>query len=287
MADEVIVWIDPDGASTTLDVEWDVEGRGTPPIEFIEDEIPGQAGGRLREARHGIRELTLPIWLTEPSETALRTTLRDLEFAMDPTRGDGKIRVTGPGGDQRELVCRYAEGLELDERLGSTAGPLAQKAVLVLRAWDPYWQAIADTVEGPFTISTAATFFPFFPLRLSSSEVFADITVDNDGDVLTWPVWTITGPGSSIIVRNLTTGKFTSVTDPDVTLTAGEAVTIDTRPGRKAVTKQDGTSLFPNLTEDSSLWLLQRGPNSVRLEMGGATAASSVQLAHRPLYLGA
>ncbi|MCP3805370.1 phage tail family protein [Allokutzneria sp. A3M-2-11 16] len=278
---ESLVWIDPNGAMIPLDVEWAVSGRFAPPPVLVDEGVPEQPGARFREARHGVREFSLPLWITDSSPAALRARLRSMIAAMDPVRGQGTIRLTSPTGDQREIYCRVSAGLELDETLGRTSGPLVQRAVPMFRAVDPYWYDIADTTD-PFESGDTATFFPFFPLRLSSSSVFAEATITNSGDVETWPVWTITGPGSAITLRNLTTGEYMTLT---ITLAAGESLTIDTRPGAKTVTKSDGTNQFPALSSASSLWALARGANALRVEMSGTTAASRVVLSRRHRYL--
>jgi hypothetical protein len=281
MTGDVTEWIDADGGSTTLDVEWNVQGRGMPPMAFEEDRVPERPGSRLRAVRHGARDMTLNVWITAATSAALRTLLRSLIPKFDATRGDGRIRVTSELGDQREITCRYAGGLELAENLGSTSALQLQRAPIAFRAFAPYWTDVSDTTV-TYTTGTPATFFPFFPLRLSSSEVFAQGTVTNGGDVQTWPVWTITGPGSAIVLRNQTSGKLLSLT---ITLGSSETLVIDTREGVKTVTKNDGSNLFSALSATSSLWPLLRGVNAVQVEMSGGTAATQVGLAYRPRYL--
>lgn len=283
MAAEVFEWLDVDGASTTLTALWDADGRFMPPPRRVDEVVPLQAGGRLRDVRHDVRDVRLKLHLDAASDTALRTSLRALLAALDPVRGDGRLRVTAPGGDQRELYCRYVGGLEMAEQGGQTATATLQQAPLILRAVDPYWYDTA-TATATYTTGTPATFFPIFPIRLSSSEVFADATVTNDGDVEAWPTWTITGPGSGLVLRNLTTGKLLSLTQ---TLAAGDTVTIDTRPGVKTVVLDDGTNLFGNLSATSSLWALQAGDNSLRVELASATADSQVIVSYRRRYLSA
>lgn len=279
---ETVTWIDADGVSTDLEVEWNTSGRFAPPTLFDEEGVPEQDGARLRNVRHGVREFVLPLWITGATESALRTAMRDLVKAMNPKRGAGKIRVMSPVGDEREIICSYADGLDMRETLGETSGLLVQRAPVVFRAHSPYWQAVSD-ISDTYTSGDPAPFFSFFPLRLSSSTVFADASPDNTGDVDAWPVWTITGPGSAIVLRNLTTGYSLTL---NTTLGASETVTIDTRPGFKAVTRGDGTNLFTSLEQSTSyLWPLTEGANSVRIEMSSATAASSVTLAFRPRYL--
>lgn len=277
------MWIDADGGSTTLEVQWDVSGRFAPKPSFEEDGVPGQPGMRFRAVRHELREFVLLVDVVGSSESDLRTQVRDLVAKMDPTRGPGKVRITAPGGDQREISCFYAAGLDLDEKLGSSSGLYSESAPIVFRAHDPYWYAISDVVAD-FAIETAPVFFPIFPLRLTASEIAVDTTVTNSGDVETWPVWTITGPGSGIALHNLTTGK--AITMPGVTLTNGESIEIDTRPGAKTVLRNDGTNMWPYLSTTSSLWPLVRGSNAVRLEMTGAVVGvSKLRISHRPRYL--
>jgi Phage tail protein len=278
---ETITWLDADGASTLLEVEWATEDRFAPPVLFDEEVVPEQPGARVRAVRHGVRTFVLPLWITAASEAGLRSTLRSLVAAMDPLRGPGRIRVSAPGGDQREITCFYQDGLNLKEVLGQNSGPLMQRAPVIFRAPDPYFYDISDTLSPDYTIGTPATFFPILPLRLTNSDVFADLTVVNSGDVQAWPVWTLIGPGSAITLRNLTTGKVLTLS---VTLGAGESVTIDTRPGAKTVTKNDGSNLFGHLGT-SALWPLARGTNQIRMEMAGATTASLLRFARRHAYL--
>lgn len=279
---EVVLWVDADGGSTTLEVEWDASGRFAPKTVFDEDVVPGQPGARFRAVRHELREFVLPIWMVADTEALLRTAMRDMVARMDPTRGPGVIRTTTPVGDQREIACFYGAGLEMAEKLGQSSGPTMQLAPVMFRAYDPYWSAVSTTVQD-FTIGAMPSFFPFFPLRLTASEIAVDTTVTNSGDVDTWPVWTITGPGSGIVLRNLTTGK--DLTPSGITLAAGQTVIIDTRPGVKTVTRDDGTNLWPYLSNTSALWPLRRGVNSVRLEMSASTSASALRLSYKPRYL--
>jgi hypothetical protein len=292
---ETIVWVDPDGVSTTLHggsgmfAAWNVSGRFSPPTRFEEEGIPEGDGSRLRAVHHGPNDIVLPVWVQAATDAALRTSVRALVSSMNPKRGDGILRITSPLGDQREVVCRVVTGLEGAERIGDTTGDAAQLLPLVFRAHDPYWQDTSDTVSGPWTVgSSPGSFFPLFPLRLASSEVFAQVTVVNTGDEDAWPVWTVTGPGANPKLKNLTTGKTLDLAS--YTIAAGEVVTIDTRPtgaNRKTVQSSTTGNLYSKLTAVSALWSFVRGSNSVSIEMGSATSASSVQVARRHRYLAA
>lgn len=287
---ETILWIDPDGVSTTLHtgsldalfVSWNVHGRFAPPARFTEDGVPEQDGLQLREVLHDAREFSLPFWVRGASESDLWTKQRALVVSMDPKRGEGVLRITTPVGDQREISCRVVSGLEGAERIGDTTGQLAQSFPAVFRAWNPYWRSVSDNITDYTPGSATGSFFPLFPLRLTSSEVFADATIVNDGDVDAWPVWTINGTGSGIVLSNLTTGKSLSLS---TFLGVGESLTVDTRPRVKTVTKQDGTNLWTDVSATSTLWPLVKGTNAIRIQMGAATATSRVRLARRNQYL--
>jgi hypothetical protein len=279
---EVLQWIDPAGVTTTLDVEWEVKGRFMPKIESKFDEVPGQSGGIPRDTRHGIREFVVVVWQAAGSEAALRTALRSFVRTMDPVRGSGTLRVTSPVGDQREIVCQYATGLDLDETLGDNSGPDFQKIPLGFIAHDPYWYAVSPVAE-TFTLGTPAVFFPVFPAYFSPSSIIASDTVINDGDLEAWPVWTITGPGAEIRLTNTTTGEFIYLEDN--TLGVGEALTIDTRFTKKTLTLQDGTSVFDWLSLDSTLWAIEPGTTEISLAMTNSTASSGLTVSYYSRYL--
>lgn len=279
---ETLLWIDPDGAEMLLDVDWSVSGRFSPPAVWDEQGAPGMPGMRLWEVRHGVAEFTLRFWIDGLDEADLRDKLRAAVRALNPTRGTGRVRVVAPGGDSREIYCRAADGLGVEEVLGGDAGIISQRLTVKFRAHDPYWWATTDTVLTYSGGGTVASFFPFFPIALTASEVLVLDDVTNDGDVDVWPVWPLTGPFTDVVAENLTTGKSWSLTS---TVVNPDYVTVDTRPGAKTVTAADGTSLFSALSSTSQLWPLVPGVNSIRVAIGGQTAATSAQMLFRPRYL--
>jgi phage-related protein len=285
VADEVVSWVDPDGAVTPLSdqgsarVSYELGGRFMPPVSFIEDDVPRQDGARLREVRVAPREVVVPIAVVGADQTEVRTTLRSLMRAFNPKRGNGKLRVTAPDGTVRDLTCRYSQGLEIEEKFEKFVG--WQRAVVVLRAVDPYWYDTAAT-STTYTVETPEPFFPIFPLKLNSDTVLGTQTIDNTGDVEAFPVWTVHGPCTSITLSNSTTGQ---TIDLPVALTAAQTVTIDTRPFRKTVSRDDGTNLYGSLSTSSSLWVLPVGLSTIVAELPGATVDSYVTLTYSRRWL--
>jgi phage-related protein len=285
MADK-LYWIDANGTeipfnSENIKVLKGMQGRNMPPVSFVEERVSFQHGSHLRQANIEARDVDIPLLIKADNEIELRKLVRDITRAFNPLKSDGRLRVLSPDGSQRELNCRYSQGMEGQEDRDNK-GSYWQTVVLVFRAFDPFWYD-AQTIVETFTTGEPATFFPFLPLRLASSSVFADTTIDNVGDVETYPEWIINGPGENIVLRNLTTGEATSI---NYSLGLGESITVNTKPFQKTVTKNDGTNLFYTLSDDSSLWALAEGKNSIRIEMSDSTEQSSVQLSYKNRYWG-
>lgn len=291
MRTDTLAYISPDGTETPLtkqpdlDVHWalGVTGRFMPPTSRVEDEVFGQAGTRLRAVNVGARDVTLPLTVIGVDELAVRAKLRALIRTLNPQRGDGRLRVTAADGTVREITCRYSEGLEGRESR-QDSGPVFQRAVLVLRASDPYWYDTAPQQQ-TYTTGTPRAFFasPFFGSQVLNSEtIFGSQVVSNDGDVETWPIWTVHGPCTSITLSNDTTGETINL---PITLTAVQVVTIDTRPFRKTVRRDDGTNLYGSLSATSSLWSLPLGDSTVTISLPGATTDSFVTLTYARRWL--
>ena len=285
---QVFEWIDPNGNHTVLNTPWDYDGRFMPPVEYLSDKLPGRDGEFFRSVRHTPRTIKIPVYITagcQYTSADLRVSVRDLVNAMDPSNGIGTLRVTNPGGDQRELPCRYLSGLEFPEKFGSTSSLNLQKVTINLIAHQPYWQGINPTIND-FTTGVPVLFFPIFPLRLASSQVFTSTTINNPGNKPSWPLWRIVGPGSVIKLSNLTTGQKLEFSNAGgLILGVGESIYIDTSEGIKTATRNDNTNLFKYLSNDSTMWAIPPGDSSMELQMAGATIDSSLRLEYTPTYL--
>ncbi|QOR55357.1 MAG: hypothetical protein SHS37scaffold145_8 [Phage 71_18] len=299
---EEITFIDPSGIEYVLTSQDDhaalegIAGRGMPPIRISDEIVPMTPGARLRDLQHGVRDVAVPIAFYDDDLVAVRAALRGVMRTFDPRRGDGTLRVLTVDGIERDLTCRYQGGFEIVEAppdRGISPTQAAQRGVLVFRAFDPYWYDVEAFTE-EFTLGAAGgSFFPIPNpttgsfITLTASEVFTTVTIDLDTDLddWNWPVWTITGPGSAIVLRNLTTGDDIDLTaNGGLTLDDGEVATLDLRPGVKTLMLADGTNLYPYLTNASVLWPL--GPTQqVQIEMTGATVDTLVELSVNPAHL--
>jgi hypothetical protein len=126
-----------------------------------------------------------------------------------------------------------------------------------------------------------------FP-SVSSSQVLGATTVNNPGDVIVWPEWTVTGPASLVTFTRDDTGE-EFVLDPDATaighgaLLAGEQVTITTDPPR--VRYEDGSNWVGALNWPGAvLWGLAPGDNGVSFQLDGSSTGSAVDMTFHPRY---
>jgi len=258
-------------------------GHGAPPYDLISEEVPGQPGTREQFVKTNSRIVEIPLLITASTRQALINYERALARDLDPNLGNLTIEYTDPASVTRVLTAKKVSGFNGDTSAGAH-GVVYSKNILVFEASDPYWYA-KNVVSDTYLVGETAGWFPIFPLTLTSTTVFSQPTVINSGDVAAWPVWTINGPGNTILLTNLTSGL---LIDLPTTLLTGEFITIDTRPGAKTVTLNVGgaeSSLFETMVKpDSSLWPLLRGTNKIKIGMNGADANSSVVLAYYPRY---
>lgn len=290
MKTDKLVWVQADGVAfpltgqPDLDVHWalGVDGRFMPPVELLDDEVPGQAGTRSRGVKVKARDVVLPVTVFGPDEAGLRARIRLLMRQFDPTRGAGILRCTAVDGTMRELVCTYDDGMQGKEFAGET-GVRWQRLVLILRAHAPYWQ---DTAANDLTYRAASqgAFLSaqFLPVVLTSDALLGTQSLTNDGDRTAYPVFTIRGPATSFTLANDTTGESFTYEAP---LADGEVLTIDTRPFVRTVRLANGTNRFAQLAIGSVLWWLPPGVSNIRLTLQGSTAASFVTVSFRRLWL--
>jgi phage-related protein len=270
-------WRAATGETIRFRTRTETQQRMMPPVQIYTVQVPQAQGSRFRLARHDERLATIPVVV--PGPTAGRDELRRWAAALDPVKGEGTLTVVQGDYAGRELVCVYETGLETFSEEQAQLG----LATLAFRAADPYWKDATESALTATISSTSFTWFPFLPLELGASDVFAAATIANVGDVEAWPVITAVGPGSDLNVTNQTTGDMWHLTGA---VNPGSQVVVDHRPGLKSA-RVDGVNVFGRLTSDSVLWPLVPGPNRISIGFGAATVQSSVTFTWRNRWLAA
>jgi phage-related protein len=282
MALEQVIWMDGGGGSLDLnnrDTHFATRKRvgvWSPVFKLQSSRLPLAEGSQLERVVIEERGLDLEVKLRGQTRAGLYSLLRDLSQRMDPTKGNGQIKVISEDGSTTRLLNCRPEGMtKVDEQM--------MNAVLTLSytAFDPYWYANTDTVVTFTTGGQVTTFFPFFPLRVTNSTVFSSQTIANAGDAPSYPILTIAGPGQNIALRNITTGKWLALSG---ILSASDTIVIDTRIGKKSILL-NGNNAFDQLVRGSSFWSLAPGNNVVNVEISLSTGGTSAQIRFTPRYL--
>ena len=185
-------------------------------------------------------------------------------------------------GTVRRIAVYYSDGW--DGRGQTATGITWDSAVVTLWCEDPYW-VDAETVTVHREQGTGEDFLEPYP-SVSSSQVLGETVVNNPGDVVVWPTWTITGPASLVTFTHEGTGE-SFVLDPGEVghgnLLSGEQVTVRTDPAQ--VRFENGDNWVGALNwPDAVLWGLDPGDNPVTFQLDGAAGGSAVDLSFNPRY---
>lgn len=284
----VVSWIDAVsaehvisfGPGVTVWLTTGVQGWWTPESDVILQELAIQPGAAFRTTRDRVRRVDLPLFVESTTLAGARDGLRTLARWFDPNAGDGWLRVDY-GDEARQLRARPAGMVADERRYDFTVPRLAVASVLALR---PYWQAVEPETATFAPNAGVGSFFPWPPLVLAASNQFSQASIDNPGDVDSWPVWTVTGPAQDLTLTNITTGKQFGLRF-EYLLQVGETLTIDTRPGVRTVTDQSGNSIFGYQIQNSELWPLVTGNNDIRIQAGSTDVDTTlVELSYVPEY---
>lgn len=268
--------------------------------ELPSDKVPGMPGEEIYDYYVRKREIAMPIKVVGSTPADKHAKLVLLRRATN-AKYDAELSIVNAEGQVRTITGRFLEGFSGAAEGFSDSGPTVQKVMYRFEAAeDPYFYpapAYNLTYSKTFTPDTnpflGDTPYFFHDGWLGISSLYDSLTVTNPGEADAWPVWTITGPGKVIQLRNTTSGKSLRL---NVTVRANETIVIDTRFGeRKTIisTWIDGsgttitTSLRPFLQqEDRDFWAFVEGDNDVELEMNLATAESTIAYTARPPYEG-
>lgn len=288
---EQYLWTPADGGPaidlTDEGAGYSVEAEGTrglqsPTYRFATGSYAGVDGEQVHAVTAEAGRPSLGLLVLADGEAQLRARLRGLVRAMRPKAGPGLLTVTTEEGETRSLRCYLEAGLEGDESDDTSLPGRWFKAILKFFAPSPWWQGEQRPIE--FGLAAPTPFFPIFPLVLSPSNIQGQVDVDlTDADTASYPVWTITGPGSALTLTNVTTGRSIQV---DAAIGDGQTVVIDTRPGQQSVRRGDGSNLMGALTSDPALWPLVEGVNTVSALLTNAGASSRIRGLYAPRYAG-
>ena len=262
------------------------KGFDSATYEVYTDESPGIDGEVYRSARALPRDLTLPVYIRGEDRVEFLARKRDLLARLSPARGLATLEVAEIDGTRRRLnVYATGRGMEGDASR-DRGGRTWVKYEIGLTAPDPFWRG--DPLHVEFQAGTSYKFLgasTFLPFRVQDTQSFGATQFVNPGDVMSYPVWKILGPtNGGIILSRVTPDLPNRTLTLNSVLSAGQTLTIDTRPEVLAITDQAGANRWPDLADGSSLWRIGPGTNLIEVSVGGSSSTTRVVLDAEPRY---
>lgn len=291
---KVVEWTGPDGVTHRLATEPYVSITGRrgfgviTPEHVTERTMSGTV--LMRDVRVTPRVMSVPLLIQDDTPEAYLAAYRALQASVvHKDRGTitpGTIRVILPDGSSRSIPAYYQGGLDpVEDHIDDMVWSRQEMPDLEFYAPDPAFQG-PDISQSWRIVVDGRAFYPFYPLRLNPSQLGGSATVTNPGDLPAYPIWEITGPGTPTIT-NTDTGQEFAFTEE---LTAGQVVTVDTRPpdiapetGLTAFDDSD-TDFWPHFDGLPDLFDLPSGQTNLSIALDAATSDSRVALTFAPRY---
>lgn len=251
MTCEKIYWQRPDGGTIDLtdgvkyNILQGVDGRFMPPFEFISDPVYTYPGEVVRSRKTKPREVKLPIVVMGATSADMRANLRSLTNSFGTMYDVGKLKVVTDDAKTFMLNCYFSGGMTLEEST-NTGNSTFRIFDATFTAYDPYWFNPVENVASWWDPQGALT---------------GDHIIYNNGDVDAWPIWSITGPLTDVLIRREGTPDVLSIS---YTLSDyWHYIYVDTRPLNRSVLANHVTNIFSSVNLGSELFPLAPGANTL------------------------
>ncbi|MFF7476685.1 phage distal tail protein [Streptomyces sp. NPDC008092] len=280
------------GAGTSVQVI-ETTGLGRPPVRDNDVDQPSMDGQFAGPDYWTGRQIQFDAAVRIPGDAAAcHDMIAQLQAATDPAAvrlvgGQGlTLRIKRPGRPVKSMTVRARK---LDPEFKDVIHGYVPLDLEFL-AHDPTYYADTDTVtEIPLGWLTGGGFAApvVAPIYVQSGTTAADRPgwVTNSGDADAWPIIRITGPCANVTVTHVASGRTLAL--PTLTLAAGRWVEIDTRPGYRTVTWDNGGNASSYLSPASriDLFSLPAGTSEMRWTAFDSTNTARLRLTWRDAYI--
>jgi hypothetical protein len=264
---------------------------GDPDVETDDTKNPRTDGDSMGADYRGGRTVGFSIMCRGASESAALALYGRVAAAwradtIRTTPGAYAELATSRGGRERLVYGRprrFVPNLDLAKSAGEVS------IECDFRTTDDRYYALADTgislgfSAAPSGGLTSPLTSPLTSISAGGSPPGA-IVVGGEGEV--WPVVRVTAPPSNPLINPTVRVVNVWALSLQTTIPPGAAVTVDTRPGRRSVTDQNGGSYRSYLTRSSRLDRASLSPGSYTVSLTGLdnTGLSTMQFAWRHAY---
>jgi hypothetical protein len=280
------------GSGTTVNVI-ETAGLGRPPVRDNDVDQPSMDGSFAGPDYWAARQIQFDAAIKSPGDPdACHAMVSQIQSAASSsavrlTGGAGMtVRIKRPGRPVKRLTCRMRK---LDAEFKQVIHGYVPLDIELL-AHDPTFYADTETVTDiPLGWLTGGGFAApvVAPIYVQDGTVAADRPgwADNVGDADAWPVIRVFGPCANVSITNAETGRTLAL--PTLNLTAGQWVDIDTRPGHRTVTRENGGNASAYLAPASriDLFSLPPGQSEIRFTAFDATNTAHMRLTWRDAYI--
>lgn len=280
------------GTGTNVQVI-ETTGLGRPPVRDNDVDQPSMDGAFAGPDYWTARQVQFDAAIRIPGDPdACHDLVAALQAATDASAvrlvgGQGlTLRIKRPGRPVKQLTVRARK---LDPEYKQVIHGYVPLDMEFL-AHDPTFYADSDSVtDVPIGWLTGGGFAApvVAPIYVQSGTVAADRPgwAINDGDADAWPILRVYGPCATVTVTNAETGL--SLSFPTLTLTAGQWIDIDTRPGYRTVTRENGGNASAYLSPASriDLFSLPPGQSELRFTAFDATNTAHMRVTWRAAYI--
>lgn len=280
------------GSGTAVNVI-ETAGLGRPPVRDNDTDQPSMDGQFAGPDYWSGRQVQFDAAIKIPGDPdACHDMVASLQAVSDTPSvrlvgGQGvTLRLKRPGRPVKQLTGRVRK---LDPEYKQVIHGYVPIDLEFL-AHDPTFYADEEsTTEIPLGWLTGGGFAAplVAPIYVQDGTVAADRPgwVTNAGDADAWPVIRITGPCSNVSVIHADSGRTLAL--PTLSLTAGQWVEIDTRPGYRTVTRDNGGNASAYLSPSSriDLFSLPPGQSEMRWTAFDSTNSARMRLTWRDAYI--
>jgi hypothetical protein len=280
------------GAGTTVQVI-ETSGLGRPPVRDSDVDQPSMDGQFAGPDYWAGRQIQFDAAIKIPGDPGA---CHDMVAALQAVTDNASVRLVGgqgmtlrvkrPGRPVKRLTVRARK---LDPEYGRVIHGYVPLDMEFL-AHDPTWYADEESVtEIPLGWLTGGGFAAPIeaPIFVQDGTLAAERPgwVTNAGDAAAWPIIRITGPCSNVSVIHVASGRM--LTLPTLAIPVGRWIEIDTRPGYRTVTWDNGGNASTYLSPASriDLFSIPPGVSEMRWTAFDSTNTARMRLTWRDAYI--
>jgi hypothetical protein len=175
----------------------------------------------------------------------------------------------------------YYVDVYFDKPIMDLENPISGDFMVIGVCADPFIYATTGVTSGAISPPSGGGYeVPMIVPYISAAATGGSVTLNNAGSEKAWPIITLTGPLTTPVVTNATTGVYLQLS---YTIATGDEVIIDMY--NHTITL-DGGSLISTKTSASDWWSIATGNNTISLTTTSSGDTGSMVVAFNTPYIG-